>query len=520
MKQLTRLFTLILISFLLISPVSAKPSEFKTVVKQIKKQYNAKQMRIPLVFGLVGIGARIFTKGAVKGLKIAIFEDQDFSKPLKDNSMESVFANSFDSDWTPNIRRYSKKTGERTYIYSKEAGKDFQLLITSIEERQAVVVAVKVNPEQMQKLIEKYNQDETVLDVFGLGNKSDQNKNTTAETPTTPDATEAKVIADVEIPETNAKPSEVKSAKIKDSETAITPVRSADEIKADLKIETKLVNVNAKVLNSSGQAITNLSKDDFTLFENNIKQEISYFAPVTAPINLILLLDYSSSTNDKQKLMREAAKKFVDSLGTNDRIAVAVFGRKMKLIQEFTADKKLLKKQIGEIDYDATGTGYYDSMWSTLDLFKSSTTSRNAIVVLTDGVDNHISRPKDYPTEHSFNELLERIAEDEVTIYPLYLDTEEEVVVRKKGRDTHETYATARQQLKAVAEQTGGTLYHVADIKDLTGVYAQVANELRTIYSLAFSSSNENTKKEWRTLKLTVNQPGTVARTKKGYFAK
>ncbi len=514
MKKLTRLFSFILISSFLILPVSAKPNEFKTVVSQIKKQYNAKQMRIPMVFGLVGIGARIFTKGAIKGLKIAVFEDQDFSKPLKDNSMESVFANAFDSNWTPNIRSYSKKTGERTYLYSKEAGKDFQLLITSIEARQAVVVTVKVNPEQMQKLIEKYNQDGSVLDVFGIGNKSAQRQEA-INTETKTEASEATVSADVEIPDSSAKLPELKS-----DNSEIAPVKPVASVKADITIDTKLVNVNAKVLNASGQPLTALSKENFTLYENNIKQEISYFSPVTAPINLILLLDYSGSTDDKQKLMREAAKKFVDSLGVNDRVAVAVFGRKLKLIQEFTADKKLLKKKIGDIDYDASGTAYYDSMWNTLDLFKGSTTSRKAVVVLTDGVDNHISRPKDYPTKHSFNELMERIAEEDVTIYPLYLDTEEEVVVKKKGRDTHETYATARQQLKAVAEQTGGTLYHVADIKDLTGVYAQVANELRTIYSLAFSSSNENTQKEWRTLKLTVNQDGAITKSKKGYFAR
>ena len=513
MKKLTRLFSFILISSFLILPLAAKPNEFKAVVSQIKKQYNARQMRIPMVFGLVGIGARIFTKGAIKGLKIAVFEDQDFSKPLRDNSMEGVFANTFDNNWTPNIRRYSKKTGERTYIYSKEAGKDFQLLITSIEARQAVVVTVKVNPEQMQKLIDKYNKDESVLDVFGIGNKADQHQDAT--NTSTSESKDATVIADVAIPDASVKLPEIKS-----DSSEIAPVKPVDGIKADLRIDTKLVNVNAKVVNASGKSMTTLSKEDFTLFENNIKQEIAYFAPVTAPINLILLLDYSGSTKDKQKLMREAAKKFVDSLGVNDRVAVAVFGRKVKLIQEFTADKKLLKKRIGDIKYDASGTAYYDSMWNTLDLFKGSTTSRNAVVVLTDGVDNHISRPKDYPTKHSFNELMERIAEDDVTIYPLYLDTEEEVVVKKKGRDTHETYATARQQLKAVAEQTGGTLYHVADIKDLTGVYAQVANELRTIYSLAFSSSNENTQKEWRTLKLTVNQGGAITKSKQGYFAR
>ena len=518
MKNLTRFLNLIIISSFLIIPVSAKPNEFKTVVKQIKKQYNAKQMRIPMVFGLVGLGARIFTKGAIKGLKIAVFEDQDFSKPLKDNSMESVFANTFDSNWTPNIRSYSKKSGERTYLYSKEAGKDFQLLITSIEERQAVVVTVKVNPEQMQKLIEKYNEDGSVLDVFGIGNKSSRPENpVNAETKSNSESKDATIIADVEIPDTNIKTPEIKAV----SDTAeIAPVKPIEGIKADLVIDTKLVNVNAKVLAANGKPITTLTKDDFTLFENNIKQEITNFSPVTAPINLILLLDYSGSTDDKQKLMREAAKQFVDSLGVNDRIAVAVFGRKVKLIQEFTADKKLLKKKIGDIDYDASGTAYYDSMWTTLDQFKNSGNARNAIVVLTDGVDNSISRPKDYPVKHSFNELMERIAEEEITIYPLYLDTEEEQVVRKKGRDTHETYATARQELKAVAEQTSGTYYHVADIKDLTEVYAQVANELRTIYSLAFSSTKETTKKEWRTLKLTVNQEGAQARAKKGYFAR
>jgi VWFA-related protein len=173
----------------------------------------------------------------------------------------------------------------------------------------------------------------------------------------------------------------------------------------------------------------------------------------------------------------------------------------------------------------SSGTSYYDAMWKALDLFQQANGSRNAVVVLTDGVDNTISDPEEYTTKHEFNELLARIAEEDVTIYPMYLDTEYEMVVKRHGgKDKQEHYAIARKQLSQVSEQSGGLLFHVARIEDLQGVYDRVAAELKTIYSIAYSSNlddgSRTQKREWREIKLTVNEPGALARTKRGYYAK
>ncbi len=521
MKTPARSIVIILILSFATAIVPAKPNEFKAVVNHFKNKYHAKQMRIPFVFGLVGLGARFYTKGAIKGLKIAIFPDQDLSHAILDRSFDTTLANSFDTNWTPMVRTYSKKDPQRTILYAKEDGKDMQVILASIEKDNGVVVSFKINPGALARFIEKHQDGESIIGELGLGSKENKNSDSITvaekEKSSANAATEndASVVADAPVN---------KLPEVKSDESVATNKSEEKLPAADITVNTKLVNLNARVINNTGKPIVALNKEDFALYENSVKQEIAYFTPVTAPVNLVLLLDYSGSTNKKKDIMKEAAKKFVDSLGANDRVSVAVFGRKVKVISDFTADKKALKKLIGKIDYDGSGTAYYDSMWKTLDMFKAANGRRNAIVVLTDGVDNSISRPKDYPVNHPFNELFERIAEEDVTIYPLYLDTEYETVVKHHGSDTHETYTIAKKQLQEIAEQTGGQVFHVATIEDLSGVYDRVAAELKNLYSIAYSSTNDdtatNTKKDWREIKVVVGQKDSVVRTKRGYFAK
>ncbi len=541
MKIIARSFVIIIILSFITATVSAKPDPYKMMINHLKKRYNAKQMRLPPIMGLVSFGARLYTKGAVKGLKVAIFKEQNFSETIKDAGFESVFK-SFDTSWSPMIRFYSRKQMQRTYLYAKEIGKDYQVMITALQPDNAVVLTVKLNPVQLAKFIEKHNNGQSILSDFGLddltGSKnrtviaeSDKNKPdvalsksdpifANADKPSEAKVSDASVVADAPTVEKTAAPS-LESA----DAPPPTIVTTESSIRGDIVIDTKLINLNAKAANAAGKPLLTLMKDDFTLYENNVKQEISHFSPVTAPINLVLLLDFSGSTEKKQGVMRDAAKNFVDSLGPNDRVAVAAFARRFYLKTSFIADKKQLKKLIGDLKIPSSGTRYYDAMWSSMDLFKQAQGARNAIVVLTDGVDNTIMDPDEYDTKYKFEEVLARIAEDDVTIYPLYLDTEYEMVIKRRGgQDKREHYTIARKQLSQVAERSGGLLFHVANIEDLNGVYDRVAAELKTLYSLAYSSSLDDgskaQKKEWRTIKLSVNQTGAAARTKSGYYAK
>ena len=285
-----------------------------------------------------------------------------------------------------------------------------------------------------------------------------------------------------------------------------------------LKLETRLVNLNVKVWDISGRSITDLAKADFQVFEDGEPQDITHFAPITAPVSLVLLLDLSGSTKDKMKAMKKAAQKFVDSLNPSDRIAVAAFTRSFKVISNFTTDRKLLKDRIGDMKNRSGGTAYYDAMWGTLDLFDETNENRRAIVVLTDGVDNSISDPEDYQPRHPYDELLTRIAQDEATIYPIYFDTEYEIVV-KRGTGNHQDYVTARKQLEDVADLTGGLLFKATRIEDLEGVYKRVAAELHSLYSVAYSAKNTKKDGKWRSITIKVNRDKAQARTRRGYYA-
>ncbi len=538
MKSIARSFVIITLFSLLTATVAAKPDPYKTMVNHLKKRYLAKQMRLPPIMGLVSFGARLYTKGAVKGLKVAIFTEQNFTEMIQDAGFESVFK-SFDASWSPMIRFYSRKQMQRTYLYAKEAGKDFQVMITTMQPDSAVVLTVKVNPAQLAKFIEKHNSGESILGDFGLDDLTgSKNRTVIAEADKSkPDVALSK---DDPIFANATKPAETKASEASVVADAPPPTKSSLEptdapplasvtteaaIRGDIVIDTKLINLNAKVANAAGKPLLTLTKDDFTLYENNVKQEISHFSPVTAPINLVLLLDFSGSTAKKKDVIKDAAKKFVDSLGPNDRVAVAAFARRFYLKTSFISDKKQLKKLIGDLKIPSSGTRYYDAMWSALDLFKPSPGARNAIVVLTDGVDNTIMDPNEYDTKYKFEELIARIAEDDVTIYPMYLDTEYEMVVKRNGgQDKHDHYTIARKQLSQVAERSGGLLFHVAKTEDLNGIYDRVAAELKTLYSIAYSSSLDDgakaPKKEWRAIKLSVNQTGATARTKGGYYVK
>lgn len=286
-----------------------------------------------------------------------------------------------------------------------------------------------------------------------------------------------------------------------------------------IKIDSRLVNLNVRVTDSAGKLIPNLSQADFQIFENNIEQQVVRFEPVTSPVSVVLLLDASGSTKEHWKIIKKAAKKFIETLSPNTPIAVAMFTRRFMVICDFSCDRKTLKERIDKTKNRSSGTAFYDATWSTLDLFKEVKEQRKAVVMMTDGVDNSLS-DEDYEPKHPFDEVFARISADEITIYPIYFDTEYQVTVRMGGSDTHESYVTAREQLKRIADETGGTLFKADRAEDLDGVYQRVASELQTLYSVSYNPADKNYDGNWRNVGVKVKQGAAMARTKRGFYAR
>lgn len=295
---------------------------------------------------------------------------------------------------------------------------------------------------------------------------------------------------------------------------SVSRVSTRDDV--PIRLNARLVNLNIRVVDPSGRPVQQLKREDFVVLEDNAPQEVTYFEPVNAPVNLFLLLDLSGSIGSKLQAMKRAAKKFVDSLGRDDKIAIGTFTTRFHAVSDLTTDRNSLKKAIDRIENPGGDTALYDAAWAALDSLAGAPAARRALVILSDGVDSAFI-PDEQGSKRDFAELMTRVEEEEATIYPIYFDTEPEVV---GGAYTREVFAAARKQLEALAEQTGGNYFRASRAEDLDGVYKSVAAELHSFYSLAYPAKDAKNDGRWRKIAIKINRTGVKARTKRGYYAK
>ncbi len=550
MTRLTRLvrraalFTMMIA--LLVSPsffALAKGKGFKDVVKHIETNYGAKKVRIPFL-GLANFAVKLIRPAGVKGFKLAVFEDQNFSAREGAASFDAVMREAYDKDWRPMVQVSSKRNGaSHTFIYVRNSGEDVQFALAVLEDREAVVLEVKFNPDAAARFLENPKIMGVSLGKSIRGNNSAVASNArsrpAAPNPSSGDSSQAGPSQAADLRTDDAKPAPALDAasnggnnppalidaKAEDSSAApaITEVKPNLPWPGAIRIETRLVNLNVKAMDKAGRPLTDLKMEDFVVSEDGVKQDISHFKPVNAPVNVIMLLDLSGSTKSKRKAMADAARKFIDALPAQDKIALVAFTRRYRALSDFTADKESLKKVVEQIKGFDGGTAFYDSMWQALDQLDQIPDARKAIVVLTDGEDESLIGDKE--TVRTFDELLDRASEEDVTIYPIYFSGQnhyDKVGLLFGGRgglmSGSENRKIARKQLDSLAEQTGGEVFSAQLEEELDGAYKRVAGELHTLYSLAYSPDKLKRNGEFRKIGVKLNREGAVAKTRRGYY--
>ncbi len=556
MRSPYRFRVLFIITLLLLPTplVSARGKGFKDVVKHIEKNYQAKKTRVPML-GVANFFVKIIRPAGVKGFKVAVFQDQDFS-PSKDaipfqTAMREAYVEK--KGWKPLVQMNSKRDGanNRVFIMFKENKKDVEVAVTTLEDREAAVIEVKFSPDKMAQFLD----NPKIMGIslgkdIGKGTSSilgnaggvvTGNSNNGSVASVLRPKREAEPVAPPEVtilPDAPASTEHVAAVvarpalKPRVAENAGAPAVNAatDETKAEvnesnsIRIETRLVNLNVKAVDPQGQPLNDLKPEDFTVIDDETKEEIAHFKPVTAPVNLVVMLDLSGSTKNKRKPMIEAASRFIDALPANDRMAVVAFTRRYRVLSKLTSDKTALKASLERVKGIEGGTAYYDSMWKAFDDLGQLADARKAIVVLTDGEDESLMNSS--PTTHSFDDLLQRASEDDVTVYPIYFKS---VSVTRNlswafGGNMNlggaSTVTTARKQLEALAEQTGGEIINAQSEESLAGAYDKVARELHSLYSLAYSPDRVKHDGSFRKISVEVKRAGAKAKTRKGYFDK
>jgi VWFA-related protein len=512
----------------------AASDPYSKVVENLETQYHAKRKHIPLL-GVGNFVLKFWHPAGVKNVQVAVFDDAELYGETKGNHFDSVVKAAAGGQWRPVVREFSRKDNQWVYIYYSGEGKDAKVLVVSLDPKDAIVAQVKFDPMKLAEFIENpqilghslINNIHSEMDNPGTvadaqpATESDrqpdaQQVNTDATSASSDRPKEAPVLHK---PETAAEPGYREDPSSAPPAEIHAAGKEAAETEKPIKLEARLVNLNISALNHAGVAVPNLTKEDFSVFENGIEQHITFFETNDSRVNLMLLLDLSSSTRNKIKLMKTAASRFIDSLPSADRIGVAAFTRRYYLISDFTSDHALLKDRIERMKNLEGGTAFYDALWTAMAGLDRPGDSRKALVVLSDGVDENLLDSQLHPSKHTFQEMLERVSEDDVTVYPIYLDTEWDEV-KQSGPRAHDAYTTARSQLYQVADSTGGTVIKAVVDEDLDGAYQKVAAELHSLYSLAYAPKDLKNNGRWRQIHVKTGRKDVVLRTRRGFYDK
>jgi VWFA-related protein len=304
-----------------------------------------------------------------------------------------------------------------------------------------------------------------------------------------------------------------------------------------VRTDVSLVQLNVGVVDPRGRAITSLSRNDFTVYEDGIKQPILHFEPTNAPFSLVLLLDTSGSTVNFRPQLKQSAWRFLDALAPEDRVAVIQFNAKIKTLAGFSTDRKKSAYAIDIAD-GAGETHLYEALKYALSELDKEGKRRKAIIVLTDGLDTQLRNSDrasaanaqtdaaavssiDAKASGALNSVLQAADKQGVTIYPLALPSGDPNRLPLPDPVITGIYSAARTRLQSLADRTGGRLNEIQRLDQMARLYVEVAADLRSLYTVAYQPHSNGTRDgKWHEIRVEVAQPTLIARTRPGYFAR
>jgi Ca-activated chloride channel family protein len=288
------------------------------------------------------------------------------------------------------------------------------------------------------------------------------------------------------------------------SEGEQAPSQQAPSFRAGVDV----VSMNVTVTDGSARYVTDLKAEDFSVFEDGVKQDVTLFSRTNLPIALAILLDTSASMETRLSVAQEAAVGFAKRLRPQDLAEIVSFDSRVVVVQPFTNNLGELEQAIRKTSPGGS-TSLHNAVYIALkDLKKAVAKSaddvrRQAIIVLSDGEDTSSLLP--------FEEVLDLAKRSETAIYTIGLKVDE----GSNARGFKEADFVMRQ----FAQETGGRAFFPTQISELANIYGQISDELSSQYTVGYTSRNQRWDGAWRRIVVRVDKPNTIARTKQGYFA-
>ena len=287
----------------------------------------------------------------------------------------------------------------------------------------------------------------------------------------------------------------------------IAALASTPSAQGTFKAAIDIVSLNVTAMDPANHYVIDLDEKNFSVFEDGVKQDLSFFTRKQQSIAMSLLLDSSASMEDKLPTLQTAATNFVHRLKPSDLAQVIDFDSRVEIRQAFTAKQNELESAIQQTTAGGS-TSLYNAIYISLkELAKiraqgEEDVRRQALVLFSDG--------EDTSSLISFDEVLELAKRSETAIFTIAL----------RGTDTQSKgFHEAEFVMRQLAQETGGRAFFPAKIDDLNGVYSEIADELASQYTLGYSSRNSKRDGAWRRIVVQIDKPNVTPRTKRGYYA-
>jgi Ca-activated chloride channel family protein len=270
---------------------------------------------------------------------------------------------------------------------------------------------------------------------------------------------------------------------------------------AHLRVDSSLVLIPVHVTTPDGFSVTNLTKENFALAEDNVEQTITTFSKDDAPLSVGLLFDSSGSMHNKMVKSSEAVATFFKTSNADDEFFLVEFNERPKLLVPFTPDSDEIYRRVARIRPFGR-TSLLDAIHLAMVNMKKARNFRKAIVVLSDGGDNR--------SRFTSSEIKNALLETDVQLFAMGIFDED------ARRQTVEEQNGPRL-LDALAEQTGGRLYTVDNLDDLESISARISQELRNQYLLGYSPSNGSRDGKYRQVRLKLDAPAELPKLRTNY---
>lgn len=266
------------------------------------------------------------------------------------------------------------------------------------------------------------------------------------------------------------------------------------------------VVLNVSVFDEGRHLINDLKKDDFKVLEDGVPQTVAAFQHQDLPVSMGILIDNSGSMRDKRAAVNEAALDLVKASNPEDEAFVVNFSDEAYIDQDFTSNISKLREGLSHID-SRGGTALYDAVDASADqLAKNAKRPKQVLLVITDGEDNASSLTLEQ-TIHRVQDLEGPV----VYSIGLLFGTETD------SRESHR----AKRALQLLSDETGGLAFFPKSLADVDSIAAEVAQDIRSQYTIGYHSTKPMTEPGYRTVKVEAHASGhgkLVVRTKSGYY--